>query len=412
MAYKTSKSYYHAHWVTCNPVSPGIPGPSTIVAGPNYVWDTIKSGSSVWGWKHKLQTQQDATSSYNVSDMTISQTPGYSRYDHYRNYFGSPKAVFSSVEGNFCPIIYPDVYSGSEVNQAVNQLLTEFMGKCRKRQTQFSGMTFVGELRQTIHMLKHAHGSVNEQIMKYLDRLRRGKTYRSHVDRKKFVRDKYLEGVFGWLPFVGDVQDAAKAMGDIITRERDQSIVRFTGGRQIPFGSLALNDFYAVNSILHRLTSRSQVDLKVMSIAAVQLEVAGPGRWADSLGFDFDDFVPTLWELIPFSWAVDYFFNVGKILEASCWGLSHLAWNSRTIVKSTECISTLCISDEAMKFQPNYISTRGGPATSKVSVFELARTPITKLPSLAVEVDLGPKKVANMAAVASQHEIVSKLLRT
>jgi hypothetical protein len=45
------------------------------------------------------------------------------------------------------------------------------------------------------------------------------------------------------------------------------------------------------------------------------LEVKNPEALARSqLGFGSDDVIPLLWEMTPFSWAVDYFFNIGDYL--------------------------------------------------------------------------------------------------
>jgi hypothetical protein len=43
------------------------------------------------------------------------------------------------------------------------------------------------------------------------------------------------------------------------------------------------------------------------------------------------DFVPTAWDLLPFSWLVDMFTNVGDILRALCFIRSNLAWSVLTV---------------------------------------------------------------------------------
>lgn len=41
-------------------------------------------------------------------------------------------------------------------------------------------------------------------------------------------------------------------------------------------------------------------------------------------------FLPTVWELIPYSWLVDYFTNMGDIVAAACRNYGDLSWYSGT----------------------------------------------------------------------------------
>jgi hypothetical protein len=51
---------------------------------------------------------------------------------------------------------------------------------------------------------------------------------------------------------------------------------------------------------------------------------------AEEAGLRFRDFVPALWEWIPYSFLVDYFTNIGDIIEAASFPKSDLAWCART----------------------------------------------------------------------------------
>jgi hypothetical protein len=61
-------------------------------------------------------------------------------------------------------------------------------------------------------------------------------------------------------------------------------------------------------------------------------------NWPDSkaLGYDIRSFVPTLWELLPYSWAVDYFTNLGDILYGLSYGGQDVVWCARGIKRSIE----------------------------------------------------------------------------
>jgi hypothetical protein len=49
-------------------------------------------------------------------------------------------------------------------------------------------------------------------------------------------------------------------------------------------------------------------------------------------GFSPEAFVPTLWELAPWSFLVDYFVNIGDILSGWSYGRTNLGWSNTTTI--------------------------------------------------------------------------------
>jgi hypothetical protein len=48
------------------------------------------------------------------------------------------------------------------------------------------------------------------------------------------------------------------------------------------------------------------------------------------LGVSWSDVIPAAYELVPYSFVVDYFTNLGDVLEALCFNRSSVAWVSQT----------------------------------------------------------------------------------
>jgi hypothetical protein len=69
----------------------------------------------------------------------------------------------------------------------------------------------------------------------------------------------------------------------------------------------------------------------VLVYGAVRLKMGElPYQWAEEFGFEPKDFAPAIWEGIPYSFLVDYFTNVGEIVNALSFPQSDVAWVART----------------------------------------------------------------------------------
>jgi hypothetical protein len=62
----------------------------------------------------------------------------------------------------------------------------------------------------------------------------------------------------------------------------------------------------------------------------VYVEPSGPIAVQQSWGLGTRDFIPTIYELIPYSFLVDYFVNIGEILNAWSFNQADLAWHNDT----------------------------------------------------------------------------------
>lgn len=122
------------------------------------------------------------------------------------------------------------------------------------------------------------------------------------VSKRKSFANNFLEWHFGWSPLLGDIHDAAKVMSRPIP-----TTAKVSGSG---WNSMSRHDEYrsAISSYLQ--DSQAQVSYRVS--ATVTVENPNLAR-AEQLGLINPAVV--LWEVVPFSFVVDWFANVGDYLQ-------------------------------------------------------------------------------------------------
>lgn len=72
-----------------------------------------------------------------------------------------------------------------------------------------------------------------------------------------------------------------------------------------------------------------------------QVPFASPGRDLGPSGFDPSNWLPSLWEIIPYSFVADYFLNIQHVISAYSFNRTLIQWVSRTKrhILSTETVN-------------------------------------------------------------------------
>lgn len=298
----------------------------------------------------------------------------------------------------------------------------------------------LGELRETIGMLRSPFRAMRENTLTYLKALnlrastvkqsvrpRRSDTGKSlSIRRAQALKDgmsgSWLEFQFGIVPLVSDTKDIIRTLDRIVDTFTERQ-KRFTSTSKEPLtsygatstaaGSLYTCDTYSVSEEKRTLAS-------VRYVAIYRNSVDGSidflGRLTQGLGFTPENFVPTVWELIPWSFLVDYFVNVGSILECSTTAGRNLVTCVRTVRQASEYTFLEEISgySEFPRGAGNrYTKAIIGKPSSRRSFLRttLSRTVPDELPipSLSFTVPgFGSMKWANMAALLAQSRDISK----
>lgn len=200
------------------PYQPWVDGEKPWTLTPLTFTD-LRTSTNVPEFRRKIKEHRNATS--------LLSGEKYHYYGGYGSQFGSSYKNFiwgtgygtQSVTGQLVyidpTVILPlPAYSGLADNQARSM----FWKRAQAAQTAFRSFTFLGELTETLHMIRRPGQSLRRGLDDYVKsvtkRTRRAK--RSSLNR--IVGDTWLEYVFGWAPLISDIQSAGSALNRRLER--------------------------------------------------------------------------------------------------------------------------------------------------------------------------------------------------
>lgn len=289
----------------------------------------------------------------------------------------------------------------------------DFQSKAAQAMRQFDTGSFIGELSSTIKMVRSPMNSITSLARRHLRRSHSASSQR--LTKKELLRainDSYLEFTFGVKPLLHDIDSLCKAAASITvgnerefikasyketskTIEIDQS--HPMGGEFLPGGARLVGNV----SYEHDCRITGAVSLK-----SVNNNGAAPA-FAERFGIGLDQFIPTVYNLIPFSFVVDYFTNVGDYLSAVTNYRCSYAWSNVTYRVTQR--SNITLKQVGTSNNPDYWGNiSGGTFSSERVYFERsAGLPPVSLSGIYLNVP-NAKQILNMASLIAS---ISKLLR-
>jgi hypothetical protein len=132
----------------------------------------------------------------------------------------------------------------------------------------------------------------------------------------------WLENVYGWAPLFNDMNDGATAILDIL--EDPIALRTHVSGFSRQDYTKTLSGTSYLGGVLGSAfeTRYSGQYLRALTykfgctVAASYRNQSALGNAAKALGLSWHNVVPSMWELIPYSFVVDYFTNTGDVLSA------------------------------------------------------------------------------------------------
>jgi len=172
----------------------------------------------------------------------------------------------------------------------------------------FEGAVFLAELRETIQFLRNPISSWQKFLK--TARKKHAKSGQKNKELFYFIADNWLTYRYAVRPIVSDCQNAIKAIEEVVSGHRPK--------RQTARGYAAdystdsyTNDIVKSNGSTVRYTHETKRDINVR--AGVLYEYS---RSPDTFGVRLQDVPSAAWEVVPWSFVVDWFVNIGSYISA------------------------------------------------------------------------------------------------
>lgn len=401
-----------------------------------YSWQNTRTGDRVLRWKDKIRKGENATGPLSGAKYDLKGTRGLvfqtlpdAEPLEKPPYFGDIEIEY---EGYHCrPAILPQVPGNvsSAASKAENQALFKLLQQIRAARTHFDGITFFGELKESIKLVSSVSKGIARMIPGYVaDQKKligrhlgsfeispytglpvrvRGRSgpkpvYRTPKEWETFRKnlyDRYLAFAFGVRPLLTDVKGAAETIARFQHDER-RTVARGYG--EVVTDKIVTRSFETVGTSLNAVRVTTKVTtFKCILRAGVRFEAEVPAfgsamRLAELSGFTLENFVPSIWNLLPSSFLVDYFFNVGDVLEATFTDKSGIIWISKTNIRENVESAYLMVAGGSGNIAGNFLGSY--EATARL----VGRAPLASLPVPAFETtvpDLLSLKWLNISAL-------------
>lgn len=174
----------------------------------------------------------------------------------------------------------------------------------------------LSDLSRTVSMLKRPFGKARELIGKIANARKRYLKRTSH-NAQQASASAWLEYRYGWVPIMMDCVEITRQADKII---RQQSNYGLRVARATVVNSGKYSEPYSVQLLgAYNCTGSKECEGKVTANAGVLYRfkpISIPGQITQALGIQVRDIPATVWEVIPFSFVIDWFVNVGPWLQA------------------------------------------------------------------------------------------------
>jgi hypothetical protein len=423
--------------------------------------DKVTNGSSVKNWRHRLETGQDCSTSYGRTEVFVENVQGGTWFARWKERPNS-SAPYSRYSGGASGVL---TLGGTIVGVTVptsveNSVKSAFLSKMDATRKSLSGITVLGELGQTVKQLLHPMAAIRSAVTSHLalvekralreyqflrkrPRARRRTAQQQaqagllddvairNLALRKAATGSYLEFVFGIQPTLADARAGMQAASRLGERAVDTQRISAAGNFEfsLPKERLDTTGLFniagvgrlgplQVGHVFLARTIKVEGRIRYSGCVALHTNRASPAR--EEFGFMPRDFIPDIWNCLPWSWLFDYVFDVGSALQAITASYHDLMWCNRAVTWNHRQIFESDGLKDDVGFDPSQKIVevaigQGNPSAATIRTLSYARSPVEAsvtqfMPVFAAQMP-GPRQLLNVAAVLHQQVSLSTKFR-
>lgn len=303
--------------------------------------------------------------------------------------------------------------------QSSNRALAKLHEDIQSNTAVFSGGTFLGELGSTVRMLKRPGMALRNGLSDYLREASKLKRkLRLLKGTHEALTGMWLEYTYGWKPLVQDIDGLCETLVEMNSEAIRRSSAK--GHKSTERATNSVSRIYYVTTVVQ--ADRTTFDLwrsRYIYRAGLQFTASIPAansaaRLLQLSGLDtMREFIPTAWNLMPWSFVVDYFTNIGEILQSTATDTSVVRWVNVTRVRERLQIVQEIIKNGYEK-DPTFYQFYTGGGMNRGYVMSRAKSVVRNstaltIPSLVFTMPpQGSTRWINLAALASQLAIANR----
>lgn len=312
-------------------------GPGTIYTMSNYR-ETHQPHD--WNYRQRIRTHSNATTFLTGEKYVLEPSNSYwgAFWNANDGTIGKRRDQYDQGRGSMPSMatLPPAPVSSLDPNAALEAKMKLYKQLKDKRQA-WEGMVFLGELRELLHMVRNPAQSLRRGLDEWVSDAKKHRSRSSSAAINRALAGSWLEWVYGVAPTIGDLENAKEALNRHL--ERYEELYQKFSAWSEPNKSL-FQDWTSYSrsyypwtfSMAYRTFYQTYVGYYGQVYTA---SAYSRGFTRQQLGFELRNFVPTVWELIPYSFVADYFTNIGDLLAAASTYTGDVAWVSQTVINES-----------------------------------------------------------------------------
>lgn len=323
---------------------------------------------------------------------------GKLRADH----TGNPGAYTYGLDGNMCFASaggcagkFPTVPALPSFQGVTQGNLASIEAVANARREAWDVLTFAAEFRESVEMFRKLTGTLSKRVFAVIAHGPGGKA--------KTFADQWMEYRYGYMPVVYDIEDmqaAIVSLNETVHRLRGFGYTEdiLSTSSTVGSGHGVISDTTSFwGGWLHKINKLTQVVRSYHASALIELHTAA------SVSLDP---VVTAYELIPYSWMLDWVFNVGSALTA----FSPFAQGDLVASSVTEKLTSSITMVSTKPSDTPYVKVKEFSSDSLV-ISKVSKTRHKHEPTFEIGIDFSMNTKRSFDLLALSMGRITKLIR-